>query len=88
MVTGLLTKVILNEALVNETESTIRHIWSTGASKYRQQRFARAISSNIKANQALIDPAISSKKWCGIVRSLYGYNKCYSAIPAIYEGDV
>ena len=28
MVTGLLTKVILNEALVNETESTIRHIWS------------------------------------------------------------
>ena len=42
----------------------------------------------MKANQALIDPAISSKKWCGIVRSLYGYNKCYSAIPAICEGDV
>ena len=45
------------------------------------------INYNIKINQALSDPAISSKKWWGIVKSLYG-NKCYSAIPAICEGNV
>ena len=45
------------------------------------------IKYNIKINQAVGDPAISSKKWWGIVKSLYG-NKCYSAIPAICEGNV
>ena len=45
------------------------------------------INYHIKINQALSDPSISSKKWRGIVKSLYG-NKCYSAIPAICEGDV
>ena len=45
------------------------------------------INYHIKINQALSDPSISSKKWPGIVKSLYG-NKCYSAIPAICEGDV
>ena len=42
---------------------------------------------NTKTNQALSDPAISSKKWWRIVKSMYG-NECYSAIPAISEGDV
>ena len=45
------------------------------------------INYNIKINQTLSDPAISSKKWWGIVKSLYG-NKCHSAIPAICEGNV
>ena len=45
------------------------------------------INYNIKINQALSDPAIFSKTWWGIVKSLYG-NKCYSAIPAICEGSV
>ena len=43
------------------------------------------IKYNTKTNLALSDPAISSKKWWRIVRSMYG-NKCYSAIPAIPKG--
>ena len=41
---------------------------------------------NTKTNQALLDPAISSKKWWCITKSIYG-NKCYSAILAFSEGD-
>ena len=44
------------------------------------------INYNTKTNQALIDPAISSKKWWCITKSIYG-NKCYSAILAFFEGD-
>ena len=62
--------------------------------RYRVQRnlvvclvWKAKINYNIKINQVLSDPAISSKKWWGIVKSLYG-NKCYSAIPALCEGDV
>jgi len=41
MVTGLLTKVILNEALVNELKVYYSaQLQQTGASRYRQQRFA------------------------------------------------
>ena len=44
------------------------------------------INYNTKTNQALLDPAISSKKWWCITKSIYG-NKCYSAILAFFEGD-
>ena len=44
------------------------------------------INYNTKTNQALSDPAISSKKWWRIVKSMYG-NKCYSAILAFSGGD-
>ena len=44
------------------------------------------INYNTKTNQALSDPAISSKKWWCITKSIYD-NKCYSAILAFFEGD-
>ena len=37
---------------------------------------------NTKMNQILCDPAIPSKKWWGIVKSM-----CYSAIPAICKRE-
>ena len=36
-----------------------------------------------KMNQILRDPAIPSKKWWGIVKSM-----CYSAIPAICKREI
>lgn len=45
------------------------------------------INYDTNTNQSLSDPAISTKKWWRIVKSTYG-NKCYSAVPAIFEVDV
>ena len=69
-------------------------LYPTSRDRYRVKRnlvvsFVRKakINYNTNTNQSLSDPAISTKKWWRIVKSMYG-NKCYSAIPAIFEGDV
>ena len=47
----------------------------------------RLIRSAKINHSAKSDPVTSAKRWWGIVKSMYG-NKYYSAISAIYEGDI
>ena len=68
--------------------------YPASSDRYRVKRnlvifFARKAKINYttNTNQSLSDPAISTKKWWRIVKSMYG-NKCCSAIRAISEGDV
>ena len=62
--------------------------------KYRSQRnlTTALIKSSknqyyAKLNSMLMDPSTSSKKWWGIVKSLYG-QKLHTSVPTLVEGSV
>ena len=91
--TGQIPKAVQKRDRLLKTYSKSVNHRPTSWDSYRVQRNLvvslvrkAKINYNIKTNQALSDPAISSKKWWCITKSIYG-NKCYSAIPAFFEGD-
>ena len=90
--TGQIRKAVRKRDRLLKTYSKYKS--PTSWDRYRVQRNLvvslvrkAKIYYNTKTNYALSDPAIYSKKWWRIVKSMYG-NKCYSAIPSISEGDV
>ena len=90
--TGQIRKAVRKRDRLLKTHSKYKS--PTSWDRYRVQRNLvvslvrkAKINYNTKTNNALSDPAIYSKKWWCIVKSMYG-NKCYSAIPSISEGDV
>ena len=91
--TGQIPKAVQKRDRLLKTYSKSVNHRPTSWDSYRVQRNLvvslvrkAKINYNIKTNQALSDPAISSKKWWCITKSIYG-NKCYSAILAFFEGD-
>ena len=91
--TGQIPKAVQKRDRLLKTYSKSVNHRPTSWDSYRVQRNLvvslvrkAKINYNIKTNQALSDPAISSKKWWCITKSIYG-NKCYSAILAFSEGD-